>query len=272
VIPPTEQRNPRSAGLDALDARGVIDLMHAEDEQVAVALAHAAPDLARAADAIATAYADGGRIAYVATGTSGFIAAMDAAELPPTFGVDPARYFALTTAAGAPSSLPGIHGAREDDEHAPVIALDARNLGIGDVVVGIAASGSTPIVCAAVAHARRQGCTTVGIANNPGTRLLQAADIPVLLDTGPEVLTGSTRLKAGTAQKVALNRISTAAMVRAGRVVSNLMVEVGPGNAKLRERCVRIVADIAGVPPGDARRRLEGHDWSVRDAIADTGP
>ena len=213
-------------------------------------------------------YGSGGRIGYLATGTSGMLCALDAAELPATFGVDPARYFALVTSSSGPSSGPtsSLRGRSEDDTDAGDV-IDEVGFGARDVVIGVAASGTTPLVLAGMHRARTNGCRTVGVANNPGTPLLTGVDVPVLLDTGPEVLTGSTRLTAGTAQKLALNRISTTAMVQLGHVERNLMIDLSPANAKLRERGVRIVAELAAVSPADARERLVECGWSVRAAV-----
>jgi len=269
MIPPTEQRNPRSSNLGSSAASEVITLMDDEDRHALDAVTSARDAIVRAVGLVADAYGNGHRVAYVATGSSGILAAMDAAELPPTFGVDAARYLALVTSTPSPAAA-AMRGASEDDTTVVPGILDALGFGAGDVVIGIAASGTTPLVVAGAHHARAIGCRTVGIANNPGTPLLDGGDIGVLLDTGPEVLTGSTRLKAGTAQKLALNRISTAAMVALGRVTSNLMVELRPGNDKLRERGARIVAELTGTTIDEARERLVAHDWSVRDAILDT--
>ena len=153
---------------------------------------------------------------------------------------------------------------------APVLELLLRqlsNFGIGDVVIAVAASGTTPFSVAAIARARERGALTIAVANNPGTPLLEVVDLPILLDTGPEVLTGSTRLKAGTSQKLALNAISTAAMVLSGKVVENLMVDVQAKNAKLKERCVRIVRELTNVDDDEARRLLEANGWNVRDVV-----
>ena len=266
---PTESRNPRSAALDTLTALEVVQLMNREESTALTAVEHAAVDIAATAEDVAAAYLAGGRTWYVGAGTSGLVALTDALEVPATFGVEQDRFWAII--AGPPLGSRAVVTQDEDDRDAAAAALDAAGFGRDDTVVGLAASGTTPFVVEGVRHARRLGCRTCGIANNPGTPLLEVGARSVLLDTGPEVLTGSTRLKAGTAQKLAVNRISTTAMVLAGRVVSNLMVEVKPKTDKLRARCVRIVGELAGVDAVRARELLEASGWSVRAALSRAG-
>jgi N-acetylmuramic acid 6-phosphate etherase len=194
---------------------------------------------------------------------------MDAAEMPPTFGIPPDRFIAII-AGGSDASGKAVENA-EDDIHACVTALNQLRIGANDVVIGIAASGSTPFVVSAIRHARQKGVWTCGIANNRNSPLLHEADLGIFLDTGPEVLTGSTRLKAGTSQKLALNRISTGAMVLSGKVVENLMIDVKASNAKLKDRCARIVCDLSTATRDEAWELLEQHDWNIRkvlDALA----
>ena len=228
----TEAHNPRSYGLDQMSSKEIIALMNDEEAAVLRALKEAEEPLAIAAERVAVAFKAGGRIIYVGAGTSGRVAAADAAEMPPTFGVDADRFLALI-AGGTSAGQTAIEDA-EDDIHASITALNELGLTRKDVVIGIAASGSTPFVVSAVRHAQQKGVWTCGIANNRGSTLLEAADLGILLDTGPEVLTGSTRLKAGTSQKLALNRISTAAMVLSGKVIENLMVDVRAKNRNLK--------------------------------------
>jgi N-acetylmuramic acid 6-phosphate etherase len=261
----TEARNPRSYGLDKMSAREIVRLMNEEESAVLRAMQAAEPELAVAIEQAARAFQSGGRVIYVGAGTSGRVAAADAAEMPPTFGVDPACFVALI-AGGASAGQKAVEDA-EDDVHASITALNDLKIDKRDIVVGIAASGSTPFVVSAIAHAREKGVWTCGIANNKGSLLLEAADHGILLDTGPEVLTGSTRLKAGTAQKLALNRISTGAMVLSGKVIENLMVDVKAKNQKLKERCARIVCDLAPVTVDEAWELLEKHDWSIRSVL-----
>ncbi len=248
-----------------MDAGAIVRLMNEEERATLRALELAEGDVAHAAAKAAEAFQKGGRIVYVGAGTSGRIATMDAAEMPPTFGTDPSRFVAVI-AGGSTAGTTAVEDA-EDDPGAAIDAINALGLTRDDVVIGIAASGTTPFVVAAVRHARQKGLWTCGIANNPRTPLLEEADHAIFLDTGPEVLTGSTRLKAGTAQKMALNRISTAAMVLNGKVVENLMVDVKAKNAKLKTRCARIVGELTGLSVEEARHVLEENGWSIRAAL-----
>jgi N-acetylmuramic acid 6-phosphate etherase len=261
----TESRNPRSIGLDRMSSEEIVRLMNEEEHIVLQALRQAEPQLAIASERVAKAFSSGGRTIYVGSGTSGRIAEMDAAEMPPTFGVEPDRFIAVTS-GGLRAKTQAIEEA-EDDEHAAIDALNNLAITRNDVVIGITASGKTPFALAAVRHARQKGVWTCGISNNRNAPLLRAADLGVVLETGPEVLTGSTRLKAGTAQKMALNRISTAAMVLSGKVVENLMVDVKAKNHKLKERCIRIVRELTTATADEARDLLEQKSWNVREVL-----
>ncbi|HMS54140.1 MAG TPA: N-acetylmuramic acid 6-phosphate etherase [Fimbriimonadaceae bacterium] len=261
----TESRNPRSIGLDKMSAREIVRLMNEEELVVMRALKAVEEPLAEAAQRAADAFKNGGRVIYAGSGTSGRIATMDAAEMPPTFGISTDRFVAIVS--GGDAAQAAAKEDAEDDTHEAVVALNDLSLSRKDVVVGIAASGRTPFVVAAVNHARDKGVWTCGIANNRNTPLLLNADLGILLDTGPEILTGSTRLKAGTAQKLALNRISTTAMVLAGKTVSNLMIDVKANNQKLRERCCRIVQDLTSMTKEEAWQALETNGWNVREVI-----
>jgi N-acetylmuramic acid 6-phosphate etherase len=264
--PATEQRNPRSMCLGSLEPAGVVALMDDEEQRTLAAVRAAAPAIARAAEQVAACFAGGGRTVLLGSGTSGRIALGEVAELPPTFGVGAERFLAL--GAGGRSLGPFAITTSEDDIDAAPAKLAELGIGPGDAVIGIAASGTTPFVLAGIDAANRAGAWSCAIANNTRTPLLEHADLAILLDTGPEVLCGSTRLQAGTAQKLALNRITTAAMVRCGRIVENHMVDVVVTIDKLRERAVRIVSDLTGITPERARTLLERADWSVRDALA----
>lgn len=261
----TETRNPRSYGLDRMSAREIVRLMNEEEMAVTRAMRSAEVPLAEAIERAAEAFQSGGRVIYVGAGTSGRVATMDAAEMPPTFGVKPDRFVAVI--AGGPGADGKAIENAEDDAQAPVAALNALHLEANDIVIGVAASGSTPFVVSAIRHASQKGIWTCGIANNRNSPLLEEADLGILLDTGPEVLTGSTRLKAGTAQKLALNRISTGAMVLSGKVVENLMVDVKASNAKLKDRCVRIVCELVPMTRDEAHEQLERHDWNIRAVL-----
>jgi len=264
-LPRTEQRNPLSRGLGELPAADVIALMNREEHQVLAAVEKATALLTRAAERIAAVFAAGGRTVFLGAGTSGWIALQEAAELPPTFGV-PQEAFTVMAAGGALMG-PAAITPDEDDVLAAPNALSAMPIGPGDAVIGLAASGTTPFVRAGVQAAARARAWTCGIAHNPGAPLLRDGELGILLDTGPEVLTGSTRLKAGTAQKLALNRITTAAMVLAGRVAGNHMIDLTGSTQKLQARAIRIVMDLGGLDEVNARQRLEAAGWSVRAAL-----
>jgi N-acetylmuramic acid 6-phosphate etherase len=248
-----------------MSARDIVRLMNEEEQAVMRAMQSAEEPLAAVAEKVAESFQKGGRIVYVGAGTSGRVATMDAAEMPPTFGVDPNRFVAII-AGGVNAGTTAVEDA-EDDPHAGIVALNEIGLNQDDIVIGIAASGTTPFVIAAIRHARQKGVWTAGIANNRNAPLLEAADLGVLLDTGPEVLTGSTRLKAGTAQKLALNRISTTAMVLSGKVVENLMVDVKAKNQKLKDRCARIVCELTNATRDEAYQLLEQKDWNIRRVL-----
>lgn len=223
----------------------------------------ALPDLERAAAGVEACLRRGGRLVYVGAGTSGRLGLQDAAELAPTFGFD----LASTLLAGGSSAQSQALEGAEDDVEGAAHDVDALGVGERDAVVGVAASGATPYTVAAVVRARELGAFTVGIANNPGAPLLSVAHVGVLLDTGPEVLAGSTRLAAGTAQKVALNALSTTVLVRLGGAYENLMVGMRPVNAKLRVRAVSIVSQAAGVSESVASSALEASGGDIRSAI-----
>lgn len=259
----TEGRNPRSMSLDKMSALEVVELMTNEEQAVIDAVRAVSPQLALCATKCAEAFHHGARVIYVGAGTSGRIAVMDAAEMPPTFGISTDHFIAVMAGAAENRAVERA----EDDEDAAVEALKGLGLRHSDVVIGLAASGRTPFVLAAIRFARRHGVWTCGIANNVGTSLIEEADLGIFLDTGPEVLTGSTRLKAGTAQKLALNRISTTAMVLSGKVISNLMVDVKASNEKLRQRCVSIVCALTSLSDAEAWFALEENGWDVRDVI-----
>jgi len=261
----TENRNPRSYGLDGMSAKEIVRLMNEEEHAVTRALQAAEGPIAEAAVRVAEAFKHGGRVIYLGSGTSGRVATMDAAEMPPTFGVESDRFIALVS-GGHLATGRSVEDA-EDDAYASVNALNELRLNQKDVVIGITASGTTPFVLSGIRHARQKGVWVAGIANNPRSPLLEIVDLAILLDTGPEVLTGSTRLKAGTAQKLALNRISTAAMVLSGKVIENLMVDVTAKNQKLKERCARIVRELSNATEDEAWDLLEKNAWNIRTVL-----
>lgn len=251
---PTEQVRPGLADLDIRRPAEIVDLMLAAEAAVPDVLAAAAPQLAAAIDLTVDRMADGGRLIYVGAGTPGRLAALDAAECGPTFGVPPHRVLAVL-AGGDGAATTAVEGA-EDDHDAGRADLAAQRVRSDDVVVGISASGRTPYVLGALAEASEAGAATVCVVNNAGSPIAAAVDIAVEVLTGPEVIAGSTRLTAGTAQKIALNVLSTATMVRLGKTYGGWMVDVSPGNAKLRRRALRIVREAAGVDAETASRAL----------------
>lgn len=262
----TESRNPRSIGLDKMSASEIVRLMNEEEHAVFRALQGVESGLSEAVIQAAEAFRRGGRIFYVGSGTSGRIATADAAEMPPTFGIEPDRFVAIVS-GGAVASERAVEDA-EDDPVAAIQTLNSMGLSKEDIVIGLAASGTTPFVLSAITHAKQKGVWTCGIANNANTPILKEAHLGIFLDTGPEILTGSTRLKAGTSQKLALNRISTGAMVLNGKVIENLMVDVKAKNIKLRERCIRIVCELSNSTADEAKSALESNEWNIRAALA----
>ncbi len=264
----TETRNPRSAHIDALSTLEMARLINQEDARVASAVETQLPQIARAIDEIANRVRDGGRLIYVGAGTSGRLGILDASECPPTYGTPPELVIGII-AGGRDAVTRSVEGA-EDNLESPAHDLDAVNVNARDSVVGIAASGRTPYVSAALDEAKRRGALTISIACNHPSPLAEHADIVIAPLVGPEVITGSTRMKAGTAQKMILNMLSTGVMVRLGKTYGNLMVDVQPTNAKLRERAKRIVAEICGVSVHDAAHILEQNDGQVKTAIVAT--
>jgi N-acetylmuramic acid 6-phosphate etherase len=260
----TEQANPRTADLDRLDTLGLLQRLNEEDQRVAPAVRAALPQLARAVDLAVERWRRGGRIVLFGAGTSGRLAALDAAELGPTFGVPPERY--LARIAGGMSAFQRPAEGAEDDLLAGRAA--AADLTAADLAFGIAASGRTPWVLGALDMARERGAATVGLACVPRPALAACVQVALVVDTGPEPIAGSTRMKAGTAQKLVLNAFSTGLMVRLGKVYGNLMVDVQATNAKLRRRAVRLVQHVAGVDEATAQAALADADGEVKAAIA----
>lgn len=261
----TEARNVASATLDQLDSLAIVSLINQADHQVAPALVTALPAVAQAVDAIVTSFNNGGRLIYLGAGTSGRLGILDAAECPPTFSV-PANQVIGLIAGGASAIQQAVEGA-EDSPELAVEELAAINFGPNDVLVGIAASGRTPYVLGGLAYGRKLGATTVAISCNSAGPILQAADIAISAEVGPEVLTGSTRMKAGTAQKMLLNMLSTAAMVRSGKVYQNLMVDLHASNEKLQARAVRIVMQATECDSVTAQAALQQADMNAKLAI-----
>jgi len=267
----TEKANSASIDLDRKSAIEISRIINAEDAKVAVAVKRSLPQIARAIDLIAAALSQGGRLIYVGTGTSGRIAALDAVECPPTFDVAPRMVQFII--AGGPKALAAAVEADEDSRKLGRKAMAKKKPARKDVVVGIAASGRTPFTIAAIQYARAHGATTVAVVCNPKSPLGKAAQLAIVADVGAEVVAGSTRMKAGTAQKMILNMLTTGAMTRLGYVYGNLMVNVSPKNRKLIERGVGILEKAAGLDHRAARKFLAaaGGRVSVAMVMAKTG-
>jgi len=262
----TEQRNASSADIDLATALQIVDLMNAEDRRVPAAVATERERIAQAIDLIEAAFRDNGRLLYVGAGTSGRLGILDASECPPTFGSDPEMVQGII--AGGPAAVFKAREGAEDRPEDGAHEIDALNVGPKDVLVGIAASGTTPFVQGALARAKERGANTVIIACTPISRALEAhLDIAILPIVGPEIVTGSTRLKAGTATKMVLNMLTTGAMIRIGKTYGNLMVDLRATNDKLRDRSERILVEVCGISRSEARRLLAMADQRVKVAI-----
>jgi N-acetylmuramic acid 6-phosphate etherase len=261
----TEQRNAASAELDTLSALEIARVINSEDSSVAASVARALPAVALAIDAVAAAIGAGGRLIYVGAGTSGRMAALDASECPPTFNTDP-EIIQFVIAGGIKALWSAVEG-QEDSAELGIRDLRRKKPGKKDVVVGLAASGRTPYTVAALEFARKRGARTVAVTCNPESPLENAAEIVILVPVGPEVVTGSTRMKAGTAQKLVCNMITTGAMARLGYVYGNLMVNVHPKNEKLVERALSILMQAAAVERKQAVRALKAAGRSVPLAL-----
>ena len=267
----TEQRNPRTRGIDAKSTIEILRTIHREDTFVLKAVSAAMPAITRAVDAMVSAIQNGGRVFYIGAGTSGRLAVLDAAELPPTYGT-PARMVQAIIAGGRRALTHAVEGA-EDNRAQGARDLNARKLNAKDAVVGIAASGGTPYVIGALGFANKRRAVTIGITSNPGTPITKAAKISIVTRTGPEVVTGSTRMKAGTAQKLVLNMLSTATMIRLGHVYDNWMIGVALTNQKLKARGLRILIEASGADVAESTRALRqsGHNLAAALIMLKTG-
>jgi N-acetylmuramic acid 6-phosphate etherase len=262
----TERRNPRSSAIDTASALEIVDLIGAEDGTVPGAVARARTDIAKAIDLVEAAFRSGGRLVYVGAGTSGRLGVLDAAECPPTFGTPPEMVIGLI-AGGAPALVRSVEGA-EDDTAAARQAVEALRVGPKDVVVGIAASGTTPYVRAALEQAHELGARTALVScSEPPRELVGTCDVFITVLVGPEIVTGSTRMKAGTATKLVLNSLTTGAMIRLGKTYGNLMVDLRAWNEKLIDRSQRIVMETTGLDRSAARAVIDSADGSVKTAI-----
>ena len=269
----TEQRNPKSTHIDKMSTLEMVKMstlemvkLMSEENYVAVkAVEDAAESIAEAVDAITLSMNNGGRLFYIGAGTSGRLGVIDAAECPPTFGVSYDMVNGII--AGGKERMFRAGENEEDRYEKGCEAIAESGVSEGDVVVGISAAGNAAYVVGAIEAAKALGCVTVGISCNPDTKILRAADIAIFTDTGAEVLTGSTRLKAGTAQKIVLNTLTTCAMAKTGKVYENMMINLAPSNEKLKRRVIRIVTEILSCSEEEAIARLEANDWNIRKAV-----
>ena len=292
----TESRNPASRGLDNKPVEEILHIINAEDKKVPEAVGQAIDQIALAVEAFIASYRRGGRIFYVGAGTSGRLAIIDAVECPPTFGVPPERIQGIL--AGGMNAFFKAEESYEDDRDGGRRLVEERKMSEKDLIVGISASGETPFVLGVIEAAKQRNIKTVGITNNPQSTLARLVEIPIVVVVGPEVIAGSTRLKAGTAQKMVLNMISTTAMIKLGKVYDNLMIDVQANNRKLRRRAETILKELTGadldrirtvlaeagyevkpallmlkadIPYREAKRLLEKHRGFVREALRELG-
>ena len=261
----TEQRNPNSMNVDSLSALEIVQLMNEEDKQVPLAIEKCLPQIAQAVECIVAAFQQGGRLVYIGAGTSGRLGVLDASECPPTFGVSPEMVKGII-AGGERALRHPIEGAEDSKEQA-VIDLQTIQFSSKDVLVGIAASGRTPYVIGALEYAKSLGSVTVSIASNPNSAMANIVDIAIDTVVGPEVLTGSSRLKSGTAQKLVLNMLTTASMILMGKCYQNLMVDVQASNEKLKARAIRIVMQATDCEKALAEETLKLADQNAKLAI-----
>jgi N-acetylmuramic acid 6-phosphate etherase len=261
----TEERNPNSLGIDEKPVEEILRIINAEDRKVPTAIAAQIPVIADAVEAIAVAISKGGRVFFAGAGSSGRIGVAEAAEIPPTFGLPPQLVQGVM--AGGADAYSGSVEVSEDDEPAGARMLMERGIGKDDILVALSASGRTPYALGALRKAREVGVMTVSLTCNPEAPMNSMADIPIVINVGPEVVAGSTRMKAGTAQKLVLNMLTTTAMIRLGKVYDGLMIGVQPTNEKLRERATRIIETIAEVSTQVAAQALDKAQGDVRAAI-----
>ena len=261
----TEMRNPATTHIDTMSAQEMVAIMQQENLNAAKAVEAACGAIAEAIDEIALRMGRGGRLFYVGCGTSGRLGVLDASECPPTYGVSPKLVVGII--AGGDSALRRSSEGAEDSWEAGYAVLERYNITENDSVVGISAAGGAAFVLAAMAYGKERSALTVGITSNAGSKISLAADIPIDVDTGAEVVTGSTRMKAGTAQKLILNMLSTGVMIRLGHVYENMMINLKPSNIKLKARMVSIVREITGLDAESAEQLLEESDWSIRKAV-----
>jgi len=264
-VPVTELQNPSTTDIDTLSSLEIVTLINDEDSKVAAAVRRELPHIARAVDIIVQRMKRGGRLFYFGAGTSGRLGVLDASEMPPTYSTPP-EWVQGFIAGGDVALRRSVEAAEDDSEAGAQVAREAQ-VSASDVVVGITASGGAPWVLGAVAEAQRRGAATIALTCNPDSPLARRAEVIIAPVVGPEVVAGSSRMKAGTAQKMVLNMLSTATMIRLGKVYGNLMVDVQPTNAKLRRRAVRILQQAAGADPQAAQAALEATGYHVKPAL-----
>ena len=264
-IPKTEMRNPLSKNMDKMNTEEMAHLVITANYDAVKAAENASSEIAKAIDAVVSAFENGHRLFYVGAGTSGRLGVCDAAECPPTFGVSYDMVNGII--AGGKERMFKAGENEEDKYENGQNAIHEYSVAAGDVVIGISAAGNAAYIVGALEEAKKIGCVTVGLSCNPDTAVLRTADIAIFTDTGAEVLTGSTRLKAGTAQKIVLNAITTCAMAKTGKVYENMMINLSPSNEKLKKRVIRIVTEILSCDEAEAISRLEANNWNIRSAV-----
>lgn len=261
----TESRNPNTTHIDKASTLEMLSMIQAENVYATAIVGRALSQIEKAVDAVVDGIKEGGRLIYMGAGTSGRLGVIDAAECPPTFGVDPGLVIGII-AGGANCMFKAAEG-EEDSGESGIADLSAYNITPEDRIVGISAAGNAAYVADALAYARSVGCVTIGLTANYGSRLATESDIAIVAETGAEAVTGSTRMKAGTAQKLILNMLSTCAMIQTGKVYENLMINLKPSNVKLRRRVISIVTELCGCDGEMAVELLDAHDWVIRDAV-----
>ncbi len=261
----TEMRNPNTKNIDRMSTSQMLECIQRENENAVLSVRQALDKIEIACDVIAEKLSKDGRLIYVGAGTSGRLGVLDASECPPTFGV-PRSMVVGIIAGGEKCMFQAAEGA-EDNYKSGIKDLKDKQLTKNDVVVGISAAGNAQYVIGALDYANELGCETIGITSNENTLITKSAKISIITDTGAEVITGSTRMKAGTAQKIILNMLSTVAMIKLGNVYENMMINLRPTNEKLKNRMIRIVTEIIGVNEEEAKKLLEKSDWNIRTAV-----
>ncbi len=265
----TEMRNPKTTNIDRMTTAQMLDLIQRENENAVLSVRKALSEIEIACDIIAEKLSRGGRLIYVGAGTSGRLGVLDASECPPTFGVS--RDMVIGIIAGGEKCMFQAAEGAEDNYESGIKDLKDKHLTKKDVVVGISAAGNAQYVIGALDFANELGCETIGITSNENTLITKCAKVSIIADTGAEVITGSTRMKAGTAQKIILNMLSTVAMIKLGNVYENMMINLRPTNEKLKRRMIRIVTEIIDVNEEEAENLLEQSEWDIRKAVQGYG-